>query len=315
MQRRFDFACLVAAFAFVASPCPAQMVGAADVARRKALEEADATERLPVDELKSRVPDLEITERTPAVVFAPMLFAFNVPYQYVGVGAALNVLPLPWLRFDALYSFGASSVRSKSQASHYAETSGGLRVLGVSQDVAVNFNPNGNRTLFRPRVTVIKGWLPARHALFVEGGAMTGLAFVAHCSGATCDELSDTQTADRQQLVMPFAGVRYALDYRADSNRLGMAQRLFLYLYAHVLAKPLEVRSADRFLTNGNSAGTPGWGGRAGVRVLATSGCVQDFFFGWRCLDAPGLGGALELGYAPYPRSVLARLALGYSIY
>jgi hypothetical protein len=47
MQRCVDFACLVAAFVIVASRCPAQTVGEADLARRKALEEADTAEPYP----------------------------------------------------------------------------------------------------------------------------------------------------------------------------------------------------------------------------------------------------------------------------
>lgn len=284
-------------------------------ARRKALEEQDAAERLGGDELRSRVPDLRIAERTAALVFGPVL-SLGTPYQFAGVGAALELLPATWLHFGALYSYGISFERSQNQASHYAEAFVGLRVLGVNQDMAVDLYPNGFPTLLRSRVTVVKAWLPARHALFVEGGAMTGLSFLAHCSGATCDQLSDMDTADRQQLVMPFAGLRYTLHYRADSNRRGMAQRLLLQIYAHALAEPLvDVESADRFLTNGNSAGTPGWGGRAGFRMLGPTGnCLLHYLFGWGCPDTPGFGGGFELGYAPYPRALLARMEVGYFI-
>jgi hypothetical protein len=314
MQRRVDLACLVAAFVLVASHCPAQRPDTGGAARRKALEEEDAAERLGGDALKSRVPDLRIAERSPAIVFRP-IFGVNAPYQVGGIGAALDLLPVPWLRLGVLYSFGISMERSKSQASHYAEASVGLRVLGVDQDMAVDLHPNGFPTLLRSRVPTVKAWLPARHALFVEGGAMTGLSFLAHCSGATCDELNDAETADRQQLVMPFAGLRYTLDYRADSKRQGMTKRFLLHVYAHALAKPLEVESADRFFTDGTSAGSPGWGGRAGVRLVGTGDCLQHVLFGWRCPEVPGLGAGLELGYAPYPRGLLARLEVGYSIY
>jgi hypothetical protein len=315
MQRRFVLAYLVAAFVLVASHCPAQRPDTGGEARRKALAEEDAAERLGGEELKSRVPDLRIAKRSPAVVFAPILLSLSTPYQLAGIGGALDLLPVPWFRASVSYSFGLSFERSQNQSSHYANASVGLRVLGVDQDMAVDLHPNGFPTLLRSRVTIVKAWLPARHALFVEGGAMTGLAFLAHCRGATCDELIDAETADRQQLVMPFAGLRYTVDYRADSRRQGTAKRLFVQVYAHALMKPLEVESADRFLSDGTSAGNPGWGGRAGFRVLGTGDCLFHFLFGWRCADAPGFGSGLELGYAPYPRAVLARLEIGYFVY
>lgn len=311
MQRLLGFVCLVAAFALVASSCPAQMYDREAEARRIAAEEADAAERVGGDELKSRVPDLRIAERTPALVVGPSL-SFGTPYQIIGIGVTVDLLPVSWLRLGAAYSFGISLERSESQGSHYAEGAVGLRVVGVDDDMAVDLHPNGFPTLFRPNVTVVKAWLPARHAVFVEGGAMTGLAFLAHCTGVTCDQLSDAETADRQQLVMPFVGLRYTLHYRADSKRPGMTKRLWLHTYVHAIANPVEVESTDRFLSNGESAGRPGWGGRAGFRSLATGDCILHFLLGWRCIDATGFGGGLELGYAPYPRAILARFEFGY---
>lgn len=67
------------------------MVGAADEARRKALEEEDAAERLRDEQLKSRVPDLRIAERSPAVVFAPILLSVGTPYQLGGIGSTLDL--------------------------------------------------------------------------------------------------------------------------------------------------------------------------------------------------------------------------------
>ena len=317
-ERRFRLACAaLAAFVLFAGRCPAQTVGRADEELRQAREEEDAAERLSSEELLARVPGLQVFEQSPAVVFGPKVFFVNLPYQWLAIGAAVDLAPVPWLRLGASYAIGLSLERSQSRASHYAEASLGLRVLGFQDDVAVDFYPNGYPTLSRPRVTIIKAWLPARHGLFVEGGGTTALAFLAHCRGSPCDELVDAETVDGQQLVMPFAGLRYTLDYRVESKRPGMGKGLWLQVYAHALAKPLEVESADRFLSNGDSAGTPGWGFRAGAKVTGTGGgnCLVHFLFGWQCIDVPGLGAGVELGYAPYPRSVLARLGVDYSIY
>jgi hypothetical protein len=268
-------------------------------------------ERLEVDALRSHLSSVELAPGLPVVRVIPFLGGV-IPYQIMGLGLMVEVLPVPWLRTSAEYSFGFTASQGQLAASHYAEALVGVRVLGVQSESAVNIPLKPPNPVWKRPPPVIKAWVPSSHSLFVEGGMMTGFFALERCSGycvnAAGAPLDVPTPADERQLFMPMGGLRYAYAYSVTAMRGTVRKRFLLEAYAHVFAPPLVAPDTARYFTNGDSAGRPGVGARVGVD-LPPFGCIAQLF-GGGCLR-----GDISIGYAPYPRFVYFRWAAGYPIY
>jgi hypothetical protein len=222
----------------------------------------------------------------------------------------VELLPVPWFRVSALYSFGITPEKGGVVWTSYAEAMLGVRVFGLSSESAVDV-PLKKRGAGFPEIPVVKAWVPAHHALFVEAGAMTGLTSLQECI-VDCDpdDVFAESPPDATQLVMPLGGVRYVYGFDLKSKRLHARARFLLELYAQVLGPPLNAPEGPRYFPNGSSAGDPGLGGRVGVSTSPMGSCIAQILFGFGCLD-----GGLAVGYAPYPRMVLFEMQVGGFVY
>ena len=162
-----------------------------------------------------------------------------------------------------------------------------------------------------PEIPVVKAWVPAHHALFVEAGGMTGLSSLQECI-ENCDPEDEFAESppDPTQLVMPLGGIRYVYGFDLMSKRRHARARFLLELFAHVLGPPLNAPDGPRYWPNGSSAGDPGFGGRVGISTSPMGTCIAQILVGFGCLD-----GGLALGYAPYPRFFLFEMQVGGFVY
>jgi hypothetical protein len=95
---------------------------------------------------------VEFSHDLPAIRLLPAL-GIRFPYQILGVGASLEVAPVPWIRASLLYSFGMTMGADGVHGSNYAEGLLGIRLLHVVSEVAVDV-PLGQERWFskRPRI-------------------------------------------------------------------------------------------------------------------------------------------------------------------
>lgn len=63
---------------------------------------------------------------------------FLFPYQVLGFGLTLEVLPVPWLRLSAFYSYGVYPVDGTIDWDSYGEGLLGVRLFGLTGESAVD---------------------------------------------------------------------------------------------------------------------------------------------------------------------------------
>ncbi len=251
-------------------------------------------------ELKQAMPDLELRELPPPLNLGLGLYAI-IPFQVVGIGVRLEAFPIESLRLEALYSAGLGW-RDDPVFSNYAEASLGFRVIGARSERRVDVlrEPKAE-SVGRPWGTPsptedveLRVWLPSYHALFVEGGMLTGLAVLNRCT-ANCDNALESddvlQAADRQVLV-PFAGLRYLYFVHAASDkRKDLTRKRLVQLYAHLLFATINEPAEDALWPDGRRVTRGALGARGGLEMPAcSSGCLSGFIDG---------------GYLPSPGSLL----------
>jgi hypothetical protein len=260
-------------------------------------------------ELAQELSGAEIAEGLPSVFFAPGMH-LHIPYQVLGFGAAMDFVPVEWLRLSAVYAFGMTPTQDGIVWTNYAEAYVGVRVLGTTRESPVDIPlKKRGRGLF-PKIPVVKAWVPAYHALFIEAGATTGFSSLEIC-GEDCASVPEgADTSDKRQLIMPLGGVRFVYAYDIRSQRRNIRKRFLLQLYGHLLGKPFNAPDQPRFFPNDRSAGRPGFGGRMGIALPPFGACIAQIAFGFGCAD-----GNFALGYAPYPRFLIFDLQIAWPIY
>ena len=272
------------------------------------LEALDA-DRLSPTELAARWPGAEFASGLPRFVVYPAL-QVRVPYQILGFGATVEGMPLEWLRLSALYSVGISPTKGSVAWSNYAEAAIGVRLLrGTGEDRASIRLEKKRFGFFTSYPDKLKVWVPSHHALFIEGGALTGFSSLETCSDCAAEDGTEPP-ADNRQLVIPFGGLRYVYGYDVGSRRQNLRARVLIQAYAHLLVMPLNAPEEPRYFPNGDSAGPAGFGGRVGIMFPPFWTCIAEFVLGFGCLD-----GNLAVGYAPYPRIFLFELQIGSAFY
>jgi hypothetical protein len=276
---------------------------------------AEEEERLDVDGLRSQLPGVEFAPGLPSLRVIPTIGGV-IPYQVLGVGLTVEVVPVPWLRASAEYSFGFTLSQQEFAASHYAEALVGVRLLGVKGESAVDIPLKPPNPAWKRPPPTIKAWVPSSHSLFVEGGMMTGFFSFERCPDDCVVDAQAPEPAvevrtppDERQLFIPMGGLRYAYAYSVTAERRNVRKRFLLEAYAHVFGPPLVAPDSARYFANGDDAGRPGVGARVGID-LPPFGCLAELVFGAGCLR-----GDVSIGYAPYPRFVYFKWTAGYPFY
>jgi hypothetical protein len=266
----------------------------------------DERPRLRGDELREAIPDLKTRDSPPSVWVTPF-FGGHVPYQ-VGVGASVDVLPLPWLHVGALYSFGISPGK-EVRASHYGEALVGVAISSSSRETLLDLP---TKTVFSPKSEPLAALVPSYHGFFVEGGVLTGFIGPARCV-ANCDPLFTTGrqlVSDDRQLFMPFGGFRYLYFYDVSSERQGFRRKALLQVYGHLFYRPFNAPDHDIVKWNGDRVDQATWGGRVGIDLPPLGSCIAELLLGAKCIQ-----GGLALGYNPVPAFLFFEFHFSYPIY
>jgi len=243
------------------------------------------------------IPDLRVQLLPPPYSFGFGLTAF-APFQYFGLGVELEVYATEWLRLNAVYSLGAGPGDEEAAISNYAEATLGLRVVGArSERVVEVVRKHEELPLDRPWGTPpphkdveLRAWLPSYHAVFIEGGMLTGHVFlercVANCGGSSAD---DELEPAGSQLYVPFAGLRYLYFVHATSQRWpGVSRSLLFQVYAHAIMKPLNEPAAGLLWAAGRPIERNSFGVRVGLEIpFCLLDCASVTFDGGY-LSSPG---------------------------
>jgi hypothetical protein len=272
-----------------------------------AAEPVDDSPRLSPPELRKLYPDLNMRESLPALFLAPQ-FGMHIPYQLLGVGLGLDLYPAPWLRLSALYSFGFSPTRNGATGSSYAEAAVGVRVYGADSQTALDLT---SRAIPYADPVTVKAFVPSYHALFVEGGSMTGFFSSATCT-ANCDTSLGFQpelASDNHQFVLPFAGLRYVYFYQAASEHAHFRRREYLQVYVHAIGAAFNAPHHDMWAWNGERLDHNPAGARFGVELPPPRFCVADLVLGTGCAQ-----GGFALGYSPTPGFIFFELHISYLV-
>jgi hypothetical protein len=211
------------------------------------------------------------------------------PYQLIGMGTGVELTSGRLLRLGLSYSFGISLTRANVSASHYGEGFFGVRVVGERSE---------------------SRGVPTQHALFLEGGLVTGSIDLELCGGSACPETEVARPpTETRQLVFPALGLRYVFHSDVRSEQQDERRRTLMQVHAHAVARPLWAPRGPRYLSNGDEAGPAGFGARVGTE-LPLGRCITGAGFGGSCASA-----GLSAGYAPFPRVVWLDLAVVFPLY
>jgi hypothetical protein len=256
------------------------------------------------------MPRPRIAEDLPLVRFVPG-FQFRLPYQTIGIGTPIEVVPVGWLRIGLAYAFGISTSKTTTAWGNYGEGLLGIRLFGTSSESAVDIPLRDRKPMSFRDPPAIKAWVPAHHRVFIEAGLITAFSSLRYCgTDDDCEARFGTPTpptVDRQ-LVIPAGGFRYVHYYaiRSEWNKLG--RRRMVQVYVHALLKPINAGDPGLHSVWGYAGGQP-VGGRVGVEAHWDS-CPAEFLFGIGCAT-----GNLALGFAPYPESLLFEFHVGFPVY
>jgi hypothetical protein len=296
------------AFWFFAASASAADDWTDPVERPPSFEERRDEGRLSVDELRKVLPGMEAASGLPFLRLTPGL-RIHFPYQLLGVGTDVELVPSRFVRVGITYSIGMSLTRTKVKPSHHAEALFGFRVLAADGESRTEIPLRPARMKPRYESPVIKTWVPSYHALFVEGGMITAFSGLELC-GDDCPAEDLHPPTDERQLFFPAAGIRYVYYSDVSSARANLRSRTMFQLHAHAVGGPLRRPPSPRYFPNGDEAGAPGWGGRLGVEVPPFGRCLASVLWGVGCASA-----SLAVGYAPFPRIVSVDFGVLFPLY
>ncbi|HKQ68795.1 MAG TPA: hypothetical protein VJT73_05620 [Polyangiaceae bacterium] len=276
----------------------AQPAGWGDDSSGKAEETKTESAPLEGEELRKTVPNLRM-HTSPPPLWIAVGFGSRSPFQAFAFGVGLDVYAAPWLRLNATYAVGMTAVDAGQNVewvpSQYAEGCAGLAFARFSGRTTVEL-PMTDPLSAKPGA--LKAIVPSYRAVFLEGGAMTGLIGTKRClSNCNAVGLAEpTFAAETRQIVSPFVGLRYVAFHgvtleRANLERANFKIQRIFQLYAHLIVRPLNVRDQD-LVGLVTRAGRPleanDFGGRFGFETtFCRNICFQ-------------LG--LTIGYSPLPK-------------
>jgi hypothetical protein len=325
---RFAFlagvALLLRSAAVAAGPSP-DMLGASPSSRGESPSDTPPPDSPPPDApppdappmpeaaLRETIPDIVIQRAPPALLVAPFV-GTRWPYQATSFGVDLDLRLWPWLRVGGGYALGLSGSADRKElvVTNYAEAFMGLRILHGTGETTVNLPVKSDPPA---QTGPVRALVPSDHALFLEGGIITGFVAAQRCL-AKCDALPEswstppssraTLQSDDHQVVLPFAGLRYVYFYSASSKRQTFRKRAFVQLFAHFIGQPLTAPTHDLFIGKGDRIERSRWGGRGG---FDTPLCFGEAARTGRC---PQIG--LVVGANPFPKDVIFEFHVGYAV-
>jgi hypothetical protein len=156
------------------------------------------------------------------------------------------------------------SVSKELTLGSYAEGSVGVAVVRVADDTILDV-PVKDELSNRPQTFPVT--VPTYHAMFVEGGVLTGQIVPGRCT-ANCDAVLNS---DRNvepvdlQLALPFAGLRYVYFFSASSVRAQFKRKNLFQLYAHLIGPPFRSIGEDLETRTGDRLERAPFGGRVGI--------------------------------------------------
>lgn len=266
--------------------------------------------RLRGETLAFVMPRSRIAEDLPPLRFVPG-FQIALPYQVLGIGTSIELVPVGWLRIGTAYAFGMSSNGVTTAWGNYGEGFLGIRVFGASSEAAADIPIRDRKPMRWRDPPAIKAWVPAHNRIFVEAGVITALLSLRHCATEEeCEQRFGTATgpSEERQLVIPAGGLRYVHYYSIRSERTGLGRSRMFQAYLHVLIKSINAGDPRSHFITRIAGGQP-LGARLGVE--AHSGfCPAQFLFATGCATYN-----LALGYAPYPEFLLFEFRVGYPVY
>jgi hypothetical protein len=259
--------------------------------------QADDSPRFSGEELKRRIPDLEIREG-PVPLRALLLFGVNYPFQLFAFGGGLQLSAPSWLNVRLTYTVGvALTDRETTLLGQYAEAAIGLRLHQASGERDVDiFRTNRpavsgfNAVSPRPE---LKASLPASHSLFIEGGAFTGLIQFAICNGDCSKNSAPDWSRRPRQLFYPFGGLRYLYFVNTSSrSKPQLTRRQEIEVRAHLIGKPANHLATATHWGNDETLERAPLGARLCLRFPT---CRNG-----RCVKLVVTGGYLPLPAGPY---------------
>jgi hypothetical protein len=270
----------------------------------------DEDDRLRGDDLEFALPRLRSARDLPVFRSLPAL-AMRIPYQVVGLGALVELVPVPWLRIGLTYAFGISPSGDDVAWGNYGEAWLGLRVFSTSTETAADIQLKPHEAWSFREPPVLKAWVPAYNGLFVEGGIITALSSLQLCKDDDdCQTRFGTTRAPNEvrQLLMPAGGLRYVHYYSAYSEPRKVGRRRMIQVYAHALLRPINASTQTLYFGRLPASSLP-LGVRVGVEFPG-NWCPMRWMFGIDCAT-----GDLVVGVAPYPAFFLLEGTAGFPIY
>jgi hypothetical protein len=270
----------------------------------------DEDERLGRDDLDYALPRLRLARDLPVFRSVPGLY-MRIPYQVVGIGLPVELVPAPWLRIGLAYGFGMSPSGDDVAWGNYGEAWVGLRAFTASTETAVDIplRAHGSWTFDEP--PALKVWVPAYNGVFVEGGIITALSSLQLCvNDDDCQTRFGTTQAptENRQLVLPAGGLRYVHYYSVHSELNKVGRRRMIQVFAHALVRPINASTRPLYFGRVRASSLP-VGVRVGVEFPSTW-CPMRWMFGTDCAT-----GDLAVGVAPYPAFFLFEGHAGFPIY
>lgn len=255
--------------------------------------------RLEGDALHAQIPDLVVRPWPP-----PLRLLWDIgthyPLQAGGIGVGVEAYPTDFLRVSAYYSAGIAGIGQDLTFSNYAQALVGLRLFGVSGTYNENITADPTAPVDQPGKTLYQAALPALHALFIEGGMLTGSVPRYKCTSKCTppDSEQSTFAVVNPQLFYPMAGLRYVFNTSASSKAQPRINRDWqIQVYGDVLFQPLNDSKEPLFWSNYSPVQNAHIGGMVGLTFpICTRFCV------W-----PSLMG----GYLPAPGSAVFGLGIG----
>lgn len=289
--------------------------------------DAEPVDRLSGERLRARFPMLRLS-RQPRALATLGVGSYGL-YLFGGIEGTFDWYPVDRMRVGLVYAFGFTLDWDEERrntgvrAAQYAEAVVGARVWGreseSEEELQLRRSIGGYGVA---RSEWLKRWskeppgvpvsLPSSHGVFIEAGAMTGLAGLKRCV-ANCESTVSGEKVMRsvaRQLLIPFAGVRYVYYSEAAMDQPPVHIRRHGQLFGHLLVHAFNAPSGETLYLNDHRAGHPPLGFRIGGTVPMSASCIAAIVgIHGACAEAGG-----SIGYLPFPDFVLLELHVRFPI-
>jgi hypothetical protein len=254
--------------------------------------------------LRRAYPDLELLTTPPPTLTVGMSGVY--PFLDIAIGVGFDVYALSRLRLSGFAAGGMTyTVARKWAGGDYAELGVGVTLMRWGSQTTVELPVVAARfhRKYGDVGPIARAILPSSHSLELEAGAITAYDILYRCT-SRCNDL-DYATFDSvgSQLLLPYAGLRYAYYRRATSQQAPFRSTSRFQLAADLLINPLKAPDLNLYTPLRNHPGNSPVGARVVFRFPAFRCAILGPCFG---LDLTG-------GYLPKPSDLL--LSVGFTLY